>query len=130
MKPADPYHAHIYYRLEDRMLAEQLQQDLFKSHKDGSLPELSYIGKLRDFKVGPHPLPQFEIHFTQSVLAKITEILKASGLTVLLHPLTDNDLADHTSLATWIGQPLDLDLTVLDPPGKNQGIARFSKTDF
>jgi len=28
------------------------------------------------------------------------------------------------------GQPVELDLTVLDPPGVNQGIARFGKTDF
>jgi hypothetical protein len=30
----------------------------------------------------------------------------------------------------WIGTPIDLDLSVLDPPGFNQGIARFGKTDF
>ena len=28
------------------------------------------------------------------------------------------------------GTPIDLDLTVLDPPGINQGFARFGKTDF
>jgi hypothetical protein len=26
--------------------------------------------------------------------------------------------------------PLDLDLTTLDPPGKNQGVARFAISDF
>jgi DOPA 4,5-dioxygenase len=44
--------------------------------------------------------------------------------------LTLDDLADHTSLARWIGTPLELDLTVLDPPGVNQGFARFARTDF
>jgi DOPA 4,5-dioxygenase len=33
-------------------------------------------------------------------------------------------------MATWIGEPLPLDLTVLDPPGGNQGIPRFGKSDF
>jgi DOPA 4,5-dioxygenase len=47
----------------------------------------------------------------------------------LVHPLTD-DLADHTSLAQWIGEPLELDVTTLDPPGRNQGVPRFGKTDF
>jgi len=42
----------------------------------------------------------------------------------------DDDLADHTSLGTWIGEPLALDLSVLDPPGTNQGKARFGKSDF
>ena len=49
---------------------------------------------------------------------------------VLVHPLTDDDLADHTALGRWIGEPLDLDLATLDPPGHNQGIARFGRTDF
>ena len=44
--------------------------------------------------------------------------------------LTDDDLADHTSQALWIGEPLPLELSVLDPPGLNQGIARFGKSDF
>ena len=56
--------------------------------------------------------------------------IKASGFTALVHPLTDDDLADHTRLAHWIGTPLELDLTTLDPPGRNQGVARFGKSDF
>ena len=39
------------------------------------------------------------------------------------------DDADHTSLAQWIGEPLSLDLSVLDPPGMNQGVARFGQSD-
>ena len=57
-------------------------------------------------------------------------MLKATGLTARVHPLTDDDLADHTTLAEWIGEPLPLDESVLDPPGQNQGIARFGKIDF
>ena len=80
--------------------------------------------------MGAHPIPQFEIHFTKKALPAILPPIKASGLTALVHPLTNDDLADHTSLAQWIGKPLELDLVTLDPPGVNQGIARFSKTDF
>ena len=84
---------------------------------------------MRDYKVGPHPDPQFEVHFQEADLNKIVPILKSSGLTVLVHPLTRDDLADHTTLARWIGDPIPLDLTTLDPPGMNQGLARFGKTD-
>ncbi|WP_338426172.1 DOPA 4,5-dioxygenase family protein [Sphingopyxis kveilinensis] len=56
--------------------------------------------------------------------------IEATGLRALVHPLTDDDLADHTTLAHWIGTPVDLDLSVLDPPGANQGIARFGVKDF
>jgi branched-chain amino acid aminotransferase len=112
------YHAHIYYVAEDRGRAEALRDRLFELQRSGAAPQLLFIGELRDRKVGPHPLPL------------ITGILRDSGLRVLVHPLTDDDLADHTRLGTWIGTPIDLDISVLDPPGCNQGIARFGKTDF
>ena len=80
--------------------------------------------------VGPHPIPQFEVHFHRPALDEIIAVIEASGLRALVHPLTDDDVADHTSLGRWIGEPLDLDITTLDPPGHNQGIARFGKTDF
>jgi branched-chain amino acid aminotransferase len=124
------YHAHIYYVSEDRGRAEALRDRLFELQRSGAAPQLLFIGELRDRKVGPHPLPQYEIHFTAVLLPLITGILRDSGLRVLVHPLTDDDLADHTRLGTWIGTPIDLDISVLDPPGCNQGIARFGKTDF
>ena len=31
-----------------------------------------------------------------------------NGLRALIHPLTDDDLADHTTLAHWVGEPLAL----------------------
>ena len=125
-----PYHAHIYYALEQRAVAVTLRLHLRELKASGAIPQLLFVGQLRDRSVGPHPIPQFEIHYTKEVLPVIVPLIEASGLTALVHPLTDDDLADHTTLARWIGQPLDLDLTTLDPPGMNQGVARFSKTDF
>jgi DOPA 4,5-dioxygenase len=85
---------------------------------------------MHDRGVGPHPKPQFEVQFLASALPNIVPMLKVTGLSALVHPLTDDDLADHTTLAEWIGEPLPLDESVLDPPGQNQGIARFGKIDF
>ena len=125
-----PYHAHIYYALDNRVAAESLHLRLSQIKESGEIPQLLYVGQLRDCKVGPQPIPQFEIHFTHDVLPNILPITEASGLTALVHPLTDDDLADHTTLGHWIGEPLTLDLTTLDPPGRNKGVARFAKSDF
>jgi len=57
-------------------------------------------------------------------------MIVASGLTALIHPLTQDDLADHTTLGQWIGDPVALDLTTLDPPGINQDVPRFGLSDF
>jgi DOPA 4,5-dioxygenase len=111
-------------------VAERLHQELSDMLVSGTLANLVLVGKMYDCGVGPHPKPQFEIQFLASAVPDITRILKATGLTALIHPLTDDDLADHTTLAVWLGEPLPLDESVLDPPGHNQGFARFGKVDF
>lgn len=120
-----PWHAHVYFDPATRAAAERLHGELARAGGIGVL----YVGAMRDRGVGPHPKPQFEIHFPEDALAMVVPLLEASDLTVLLHPLTDDDLADHTTLARWIGEPLPLDLSVLDPPGANQGVARFGHAD-
>jgi aromatic ring-cleaving dioxygenase len=120
-----PYHAHIYFSPEQRNAAMEL-----KSRFEADRGVL-FVGRMTEGKAGPHPVPQYEVHFLESELEHVREMLRASGLRALVHPLTLDDLADHTSLGKWInGEPLALDLTTLDPPGINQGIPRFGKTDF
>jgi aromatic ring-cleaving dioxygenase len=125
-----PYHAHIYYSAHERPLAASLQEKLRTPRPHDPLSRLLFVGELRDHKAGPHITSQFEIHFNERLLPYVEAELTRSGLRVLIHPLTLDDLGDHTYLGRWIGQPVELDLTVLDPPGVNQGIARFGKTDF
>jgi len=125
-----PYHAHIYYSAEERLVALRLRDKLRAARPDDPLSQLLFVGELRDQKAGPHITSQFEIHFEERLLPVVEAELARSGLRVLLHPLTLDDLGDHTYLGRWIGEPVELDLTVLDPPGVNQGIARFGKTDF
>ena len=124
-----PYHAHVYYDVGDRGAAERFHQELTAAKGAGGLSNVLFVGEMRDKPVGPHPKPQFEIHFRADALTYVLLRIRGTGLTALVHPLTDDDLADHTSLALWIGEPLPLDETVLDPPGRNQGVARFGKSD-
>ena len=119
-----PFHAHIYYTAADRTAASDLRDLLTLD------PGVLFVGAMTDRGVGPHPIPQYEIHFREGALSRMISAIEASGLRALVHPLTDDDLADHTTLAHWIGQPVELDTTVLDPPGINQGIPRFGKADF
>jgi DOPA 4,5-dioxygenase len=119
-----PYHAHIYFTPEQRESAAELKGRLEAE------PAILFVGQMTEGKTGPHPIPQFEAHFLKRSAQHVRAMIEASGLRALVHPLTDDDMADHTSLADWIGEPLELDLTTLDPPGVNKGVARFGKTDF
>lgn len=125
-----PYHAHIYYAAEQRPAAEALRDAFIRLKEARGEPHILFVGRLTDERAGPHPIPQYEVHFLERSLSGVISAIEASGLRALVHPLTDDDMADHTDLARWIGEPVDLDLTVLDPPGRNQGVPRFGKTDF
>lgn len=122
--PAAPYHAHIYYDAAERPAAAALRDDF------GRDPAILFVGSMTEGGVGPHPIAQYEVHFVGSAVPAVVAAIEATGLRALVHPLTDDDLADHTTLAHWIGEPIELDVTVLDPPGVNQGVPRFGKADF
>lgn len=128
-RPDAPWHAHIYYDPAERAAAEALRGRFAEMMADSEVPIL-FVGRMADTPVGPHPIPQFEIHFPASAGGDVARAIETSGLRALVHPLTDDDLADHTRLAQWIGKPLDLDVSELDPPGVNQGVARFGMSDF
>ena len=129
-KRTDPYHAHVYFDGDSLSVAQRLHHDLVDLLGNGSLPGLVPVGKIYDKGVGPHPKPQFEVQFLASALTRVVPLFEASSLTSLVHPVTDDDLADHTTLAEWIGEPPPLDGSVLDPPGHHKGFARFGKVDF
>ena len=119
-----PWHAHIYFTAADREAATALRER-FRAN-----PRVLFTGRMIDEPVGPHPIPQFEIHFLASARDAVIALIEPTGLRSLVHPLTDDDLADHTTLGHWIGEPVELDTGVLDPPGVNQGLARFGIGDF
>ena len=125
MRASAPFHAHVYYSDDDRASAEALR-DRFSAMQ----PRVLFVGRMMDEGVGPHPIAQYEVHFLEDARPDVVAAIEASGLRALVHPLTDDDVADHTTLAHWIGEPVELDVTVLDPPGHNQGVARFGRTDF
>ena len=125
MRASAPYHAHIYYSEDDRAAAEALRDRFLAAPA-----QVLFVGRMMDKGIGPHPIAQYEVHFLEDARPDVVAAIEGSGLRALVHPLTDDDLADHTSLAQWIGEPLELDVSVLDPPGHNQGVDRFGRTDF
>lgn len=107
-----PFHAHIYFTLDQAPLAEQVRQSI-----TNAIPELTYIGRLIPMPIGPHPLPMFEIHIPAQMIAAAIEKIEVlrKGLTVLIHPVQHDELEAHTSKAQWLGTPLTLKLDILRP---------------
>ena len=68
---------------------------------------------------GPHPAGSFETWVPIEYFDKAMSffMLNRGDLTVLVHPLSDNEMWDHTAGAMWLGDSYRLDLTALSPTG-------------
>jgi aromatic ring-cleaving dioxygenase len=122
-----PYHAHIYFTAATLPSARALQATLRALLEQDRAAGLLVVEDLDEVASGPHPIPQFEIHCYRSYLPKLLPMLERSPLISVVHPVTDDDLADHTTLAQWIHGKVELDLSVLDPPGQNKALVRFGQ---
>jgi DOPA 4,5-dioxygenase len=103
------YHAHIYYDpAKSRERAERLRQRI------GAQFPQARLGRWHDEPVGPHPQSMFQVAFPSRMLAEFVPwlMLHRDGLTVLLHPETGDDYADHSAHAAWFGAALPLRLEV------------------
>jgi aromatic ring-cleaving dioxygenase len=101
----DGYHAHIYYDAATRPVAERLAAAI------GSKFSVEF-GGFRDGPVGPHPIANLQIIFGTASFPGLVPwlMLNRDGLDVLIHPLTDDSVNDHSRYALWLGAPIALKL--------------------
>lgn len=93
------YHAHIYFDEDNHYKAERLRQWVIERfHVE--------LGNWNLEPRGPHVTPSFYFGFTNDLLAVIVPWLQLNslGLTILLHPNTDDPRADHLDYAMWINR--------------------------
>jgi aromatic ring-cleaving dioxygenase len=103
------YHAHLYYAPETRPTAERLRAAIGENFPQAR------IGSWHDEPVGPHPVAMYQVAFAVEEFPRLVPwlMLNRGGLDVLVHPLTEDSVADHTQFALWLGAPLPLRVEVL-----------------
>ncbi len=96
------YHAHIYFdgvteREHMLWLRDQLAQRF----------SVQLVDPIEQ-PVGMHPRPMLVVAFMPDQFSRLVPwlMLNRQELSVLIHPNTDNPLADHVSQAAWLGTPL------------------------
>jgi aromatic ring-cleaving dioxygenase len=107
------YHAHIYYDpATTRGRAQRLRERVAAQFPQAKL------GRWHDELVGPHPQSMYQVAFPSGMLAEFVPwlMLNRDGLTVLLHPETGDNYADHSAHAAWFGAVLPLRLDVFRKP--------------
>lgn len=102
------YHAHVYYDQTTASVAAKLRETI-----GATLPV--EVGALRDEPVGPHPVSQFAVIFRTEQFQSVVPwlMLHRDGLDILVHPLTDDMVDDHSVYALWLGAPVDLRLETM-----------------
>jgi DOPA 4,5-dioxygenase len=110
------FHAHVYFdhdEPEQVEAARRFQRRIQETFAPGGHVEVhSFVAR----PVGPHPKGMFEVLFTRDAFTRFVTWLqfeRPERASVLIHPLTISQLADHTTHAIWLGRQLQLDSTPL-----------------
>lgn len=105
MQKVDGYHVHIYFEKGDENLAR------FTADKLAEFLSGDAAGPFKIGRVGPHPLPNYEVNIPRDRFGEALQWLHTNGggLSILVHPETDNVIQDHTVGAIWLGGQLTLD---------------------
>ncbi|MCL1125622.1 DOPA 4,5-dioxygenase family protein [Shewanella surugensis] len=103
------YHAHVYFDEASLEWATKLCQQAARSF------ELK-LGRVHQKLVGPHPCWSCQLAFAQDQYEHVIPWLDENrqGLSILIHADTGHDLKDHTDYASWLGEPLLLNLSLFD----------------
>jgi len=102
------YHAHVYF---DDTSVEQA-----RALRERVSEEFDYaVGRFHEKNVGPHPRWSFQIAFKADAFGTLVPWLAVNrkGLTVFVHGLSGDDIYDHTELVLWLGESVELDLSIL-----------------
>ncbi|WP_417222638.1 DOPA 4,5-dioxygenase family protein [Amphritea sp.] len=97
------YHAHVYFDAKSLLQAEELCEQA--RYTLGVA-----MGRMHQKCVGPHPEWSCQLSFSAEQLGDVLPwlILNRNGLTIFIHPVTGNDLDDHTKYIMWLGDSKSL----------------------
>jgi len=101
------WHAHIYFDPAMREKAVALRARI--EHELGLM-----VGRVHDRPVGPHTKAMFQVLFAPADFSRFVPwlALNRDDLAVLIHPETGDDRTDHTRHALWMGEKLDVNVSV------------------
>ncbi|MCF6322707.1 MAG: DOPA 4,5-dioxygenase family protein [Gammaproteobacteria bacterium] len=99
------YHAHVYFSAETLAQAQALCESA------AALFDIE-MGRVHQKSVGPHPCWSCQLVFSPEIFSALVPwlALHRDGLTILVHPLSGDELRDHRDYAMWMGKVEVLDL--------------------
>ncbi|MBO9452580.1 DOPA 4,5-dioxygenase family protein [Tropicibacter sp. R16_0] len=104
------YHAHVYFGADTVETARTVCEEAARL-----FPAVT-MGRMHERNVGPHPRWSCQLGFGADALDQVLPwlMLNRQGLTIFTHPDTGEHLEDHRDRAVWMGELLELDLSIFD----------------
>ena len=104
------YHAHVYFGADTVETARAVCEEAARL-----FPAVT-MGRMHERNVGPHPRWSCQLGFGAEALDQVLPwlMLNRQGLTIFTHPDTGEHLEDHRDRAVWMGELLELDLSIFD----------------
>jgi DOPA 4,5-dioxygenase len=109
------FHAHVYFDHESQVEEARAFRERIRETYAAS-PHVE-VHSFVPMPAGPHPRGSFEVLFTREAFTDVLAWLmfeRPPALSILIHPLTRSQTADHTSRALWLGEPLRVDRDLLE----------------
>jgi aromatic ring-cleaving dioxygenase len=95
------YHAHIYFDANSKADALKIRDWIAARFR-------VQLGRVHDRPIGPHTSAMYQVAFETREFDRLVPwlMLNRLGLSVLVHPNTGLERADHLRHALWLGTPL------------------------
>jgi len=111
------WHFHIYFLLNNHtqaVSALKLRDAVLTLRKEGVFVAVPLF-RVNTTPIGPHPVGSYEIWCPKESFASVFSYLSLhrGDLSVLIHPLTKQERADHENRNAWMGPSFPLNLDVL-----------------
>lgn len=105
------FHAHVYFGNDDeRRRALALREAIATAHP------AAVLGRVHDRPVFVHPAPMYQVAFEPEAFGDLVPwlMLRRKGLSILVHAVTGDVVAEHRDWPLWLGEPLALALERLE----------------
>jgi len=118
------WHFHIYFHqknTQEHNAAHALRNAVLSLRRDGAFVAVPLF-RVNHEPMGPHPVGSYEIWVPSESFASVFSYLALNrgNLSILVHPLTREQRADHEVRNAWLGPSFPLDLSTL--PLKSEDI--------
>lgn len=111
----ESYHAHVYFDEDNYQKAALLHEWTAERFR-------VELGNWNLAPRGPHVTPSFYFGFTNDLLPVIVPWLQLNslGLTILIHPNTDDPRADHLYYTLWVNRSQPVNAYGMKPPAPGE----------